>query len=474
MRCIAGPCPKTIRVGLLDSTLREGEQTPGVSFTVEQKLEIAKALDKLGVQMIEAGHPAVAPDVHEAVKKIASMKRSGEIRAEIVAHSRAVKHDIEIAAELEPDRIAIFYGVSDIHLKYKHRKSREEALSIIAEMVEFAREHGVTVRFTAEDATRADYEYLVEVVKTARDAGADRVSIADTVGIATPIFMRSLIERLRRDVPGIEFDVHAHNDLGMALANSLAAVEGGATIIHVTVNGLGERAGITSLHEAAIALKVFYNIEVVNLAKIGEVSRLVERYSGIAIPPNEPVIGDNAFTHKAGVHVAGILANPATYEPFPPELVGRTRDYTIDKYTGKKAVKARLEKLGVHVDEEELEKVVEAIKSRPDIRYLRDEDLLEVVEEVTGKRLRLRPPENIEALVMVKCGSNIYTTSVARRLSILPGVREVLEVTGERDIVLKVEVSTPVELNQVIESIRSLRGVEETYTMLVLKRLSNT
>jgi len=474
VRCIAGPCPETIRVGLLDSTLREGEQTPGVSFTVEQKLEIAKALDRLGVQMIEAGHPAVAPDVYEAVKKIVSMKRDGEIKAEIIAHSRADRRDIEIAAELEPDRIAIFYGVSDIHLKYKHRKSREEALSIIAEMVSFAKEHGVKVRFTAEDATRADYSYLVEVVRTARDAGADRVSIADTVGIATPVFMRNLIERLRRDVPGVEFDVHAHNDLGMALANSLAAVEGGATIIHVTVNGLGERAGITSLHEAAIALKVFYGVEVVDLTKIVEVSRLVERYSGIAIPPNEPVIGDNAFTHKAGVHVAGILANPATYEPYPPELVGRTRDYTIDKYTGKKAVKARLEKLGVSVGEEELKKIVEVIKSRPNIRYLRDEDLLEIVEEVTGRKLRLRPPESIEALIMVKCESNTYTTSVARRLSVLPGVKEVLEVTGEKDIVLKVEVSTPIELNRVIEGIRSLRGVKETYTMLVLKKLSNS
>jgi len=473
MRCVAGPCPKAVRVGLLDSTLREGEQTPGVSFTVEQKLEIAKALDELGVQMIEAGHPAVAPDVYEAVKRIASMKRNGEISAEIVAHSRAVRRDIEVAAELEPDRIAVFYGVSDIHLKYKHRRSREEALSIIAEMVGFAKEHGVMVRFTAEDATRADYDYLVEVVRTARDAGADRVSIADTVGVATPVFMRSLIERLRRDVPGVEFDVHAHNDLGMALANSLAAVEGGATIVHVTVNGLGERAGITPLHEAAIALKIFYNVEVVDLSRIAEVSRLVERYSGITISPNEPVVGDNAFTHKAGIHVAGILANPATYEPFPPELVGRTRDYTIDKYTGKKAVKARLEKLGVSISDRELEKVVEVIKSRPDIRYLRDEDLLEIVEEVTGKRLRLRPPKNIEALIMVKCEPNIYTTSVARRLCILPGVKEVLEVTGERDIVLKVEVSTPVELNQVIENIRSFRGVEETYTVLVLKKLSN-
>ena len=469
---IAGPKPERIRVGLLDSTLREGEQTPGVSFTVDQKVEIAKALSEAGVQMIEAGHPAVAPDVYEAVKRIVRLKREGVIRSEIVAHSRAVKRDIEIAAELEPDRIAIFYGVSDIHLKYKHRVSREQALSIIGEMVEYARQHGVKVRFTAEDATRADYEYLVEVVKTARDAGADRVSIADTVGIATPAFMRRLFESLRRDAPGVEFDVHAHNDLGLATANSLAAVEGGATIIHVTVNGLGERAGITPLHEAAVALKVHYGVEVVNLKMLPRLSRLVERYSGIPVPPNTPVVGDNAFTHKAGVHVAGILANPATYEPFPPEMVGRTRDYVIDKYTGRKAVKARLEKLGVTVTDRELDEIVRRIKQRPDIRYLRDEDLLEIASEVTGKPLALVTPKGVEAIILVKTESNVYTTSIARRLSLIPGVVEVMEVTGDNDIVLRLRAPNPEQLNQVIEQIRSVPGVASTYTMLVLKKSS--
>ena len=469
---VAGPKPERIRVGLLDSTLREGEQTPGVSFTVDQKVEIAKALSEAGVQMIEAGHPAVAPDVYEAVKRIIRLKREGVIRSEIVAHSRAVKRDIEVAAELEPDRIAIFYGVSDIHLKYKHRVSREQALSIIGEMVEYAKQHGVRVRFTAEDATRADYEYLVEVVRTARDAGADRVSIADTVGIATPAFMRKLFESLSRDAPGVEFDVHAHNDLGLATANSLAAVEGGATIIHVTVNGLGERAGITPLHEAAVALKVHYGVEVVNLKMLPKLSRLVERYSGIPVPPNTPVVGDNAFTHKAGVHVAGILANPATYEPFPPELVGRTRDYVIDKYTGRKAVKARLEKLGVTVTDRELDEIVRRIKQRPDIRYLRDEDLLEIASEVTGKPLALVTPRGVEAIILVKTESNVYTTSIARRLSLIPGVVEVMEVTGDNDIVLRLRAPNPEQLNQIIEQIRSIPGVASTYTMLVLKKSS--
>ncbi len=470
---VGGPRPERPRVGLLDSTLREGEQTPGVSFTVEQKLEIARLLDEAGVSMIEAGHPSVAPDVYTAVKRIVELKREGVIRrAEIVAHSRAVKTDIETAASLEPDRIAIFYGVSDIHLKYKHRKTREEALQIIAEMVEYARSHGVKVRFTAEDATRADPEYLVEVVRTARDAGADRVSIADTVGIATPYAMRRLFEHVSKTVPGVELDVHAHNDLGMAVANSLAAMEGGATIIHVTVNGLGERTGIAPLEQVAVALKRHYGVEVVDLKLVPKLSALVEKYSGIPIHPQAPVVGENAFTHKAGVHVAGILANPETYEAYPPEWLGRTRDYTIDKYSGRKAVRARLEKLGVKLSDEELDEVIRLLKQRAAAaRWLRDEDLLELAEEATGRPLKPRPPEEIEALVTVKCNPNVYTTAVARRLSLIPGVTEVEEVTGENDILLRVRARSPAELNQVIEAIRGTRGVESTYTMLVLRRL---
>jgi len=469
---VGGEWPRSMRVGLLDSTLREGEQTPGVSFTVEQKLEIARLLDEIGVAMIEAGHPSVAPDVKEAVKRIIGLKREGVIRrAEIVAHSRAVKGDIEEAASLGPDRVAVFYGVSDLHLRYKHRRSREEALATIAEMVEYARQHGVRVRFTAEDATRADYSFLVEAVRAAGEAGADRVSIADTVGVATPYGLRRLIESLRRDVSSVELDIHAHNDLGMAVANSLAAAEAGASIIHVTVGGLGERAGIAPLEVVAVALKRHYGLDVVDLKGVVRLARLVERYSGVPITPLAPVVGENVFTHKAGVHVAGVLSNPETYEAYPPEWVGRSRDYTIDKYTGRKALRARLERLGVHVSEEELLAILRRIKERSEARWLRDEDLLEIAEEVTGRTLRLRPPEHIEALVTVRCDSNIYTTSVARRLSLIPGVDEVIEVTGENDILLRVRARNPIELNQIIEAIRSVRGVRSTYTMLVLRKL---
>ncbi|MBP1357496.1 MAG: homocitrate synthase [Sulfolobus sp.] len=460
-----------MRVGILDSTLREGEQTPGVSFTVDQRVEIAKALSEAGVTMTEAGHPSVAPDIYEGIKKIMMLKREGEITSEIIAHSRAVKSDIETAAELEVDRIAIFYGVSDIHLKAKHRVSREEALNMIAEHVKFAKEHGVKVRFTAEDASRTEYDYLVEVVKTARDAGADRIGIADTVGILYPSKTKELFSKLTRDVSGVEYDIHAHNDLGLAVANSLAAIEGGATIIHATVNGLGERVGITPLQQIAAALKYHFHVEVVKLDKLPYLASLIERYSGVVMPPNYPITGDNAFLHKAGVHVAGILSDPRTYEFMPPETFGRTRDYVIDKYTGKKALKDRLDRLGIKITDEELDKVLARIKSNPTSRTYNDAELIDLVEEVTGRSLKPKPPEGVEAVISVACDSSIYTTTITRKIANIPGVIELMEISGDYDIIVKVKVKDVIELNRIIESIRSIKGVKSTLTSLVLKKL---
>ncbi|MFP3232863.1 MAG: homocitrate synthase [Sulfolobaceae archaeon] len=460
-----------MKVGILDSTLREGEQTPGVVFTVEQRVEIAKALSDIGVTMIEAGHPAVSADIYEGIKRIVKMKKEGVITSEILGHSRAVKRDIEVAAELEVDRIAIFYGISDIHLKAKHHVTKEEALKIISETVSYAKSHGVKVRFTAEDATRADYQYLLEVIKTAKDAGADRISIADTVGVLYPPKTRELFKDLTSRFPDVEFDIHAHNDLGMAVANALAAVEGGATIIHATVNGLGERVGIVPLQVVVAALKYHFGVEVVKLEKLPEVASLVEKYSGIPMPPNFPITGDYAFVHKAGIHVAGILNDPSTYEFMPPQTFGRNRDYVIDKYTGKHALKDRFEKLGVKLSDSELDQVLAKIKANPSARFYRDVDLLELAENVTGRILKPRPPENIQAIVSVKCDSNVYTTAVTRRLSVVQGVKEVMEISGDYDIIVKVEAKDTNELNQIIESIRSVKGVKSTLTSLVLKKL---
>ncbi|MEM1664045.1 MAG: homocitrate synthase [Pyrobaculum sp.] len=450
--------------------MREGEQTPGVVFSEEWRVRIAKALSNLGVHMIEVGDPNVAPDIKNAIKKIISMKKSGDINCEIVVHSRAVKQDLEIATSLEPDRVAVFYGVSDIHLKYKHRKSREEALQIIADMVSFAKSHGVAVRFTAEDASRADLHYLIQVVKTAHEAGADRVSIADTVGVFTPDRAREVFRKIKESVPRVGLDVHAHNDFGLAVANSLAAVEGGADVVHVTVNGLGERAGITPLQAFVAAYYYHTGVKLVKLEKLPEITAMVEAATGITVMPNFPIVGENVFTHKAGVHQAGVLANPETYEPIPPETVGRVRDFTLDKYSGRRAIQHRLERLGISIPSDVLDKVVEEVK-KSNVHRLKDDDLLEILEKITNVAYRARVNRHIEAYVWLKVSNNVYTTSVARRVAVLKNVVSVSEVTGEYDVVLKIIAESTEELNRVIESIREIKGVESTLTNIVLKEL---
>jgi 2-isopropylmalate synthase len=439
-------------------------------FSEEWRVRIAKALSDIGVGMIEVGDPSVAPDIKSAIKKIIQLKRQGEIRSHIVVHSRAVKQDLENAASLEPDRVAVFYGVSDIHLKYKHRKSREEALQIIAEMVSMVKSHGVAVRFTAEDASRADLDYLIQVVKTAYEAGADRVSIADTVGVFTPDRAREVFAKVKAAVPGVGLDIHAHNDFGIAVANSLAAVEGGADVVHTTVNGLGERAGITPLQAFAAAYYYHKGARLVKLEKLPEITAMVEAASGITVMPTFPVVGENVFTHKAGVHQAGVLANPETYEPIPPEVVGRSRDFSLDKYSGRKAIAYRLERMGISVPPDVLEKVVEEVK-RSNARRLRDEDLLEILEKITNTPYKARVNKHIEAYVWLKVANNVYTTSVARRVAALRNVASVSEVTGDYDIVARVVAENTEELNQVIENIREIKGVVSTLTSIVLKQL---
>lgn len=225
------------------------------------------------------------------------------------------------------------------------------------------------------------------------------------------------------------------------------------------------------MQQIAAAIKYHFGIEVVKLDKLQYVANLVEKYSGIPMPPNYPITGDYAFLHKAGVHVAGVLNDPRTYEFMPPETFGRTRDYTIDKYTGKHALKDRYEKLGVKLGDAELDQILAKIKSNPTIRFYRDVDLLELAEEVTGRILKPRPPEHIEAIISVKCDSNVYTTSVTRRLSVISGVKEVMEISGDYDIIVKVEAKDSNELNQIIESIRAVKGVKSTLTSLVLKKM---
>jgi 2-isopropylmalate synthase len=453
-------------MNILDTTLREGEQTPYVNFTILEKIEIAKLLDKIGVDMIEAGDPSVSPSVYEAIKKISSLK----LNAEILAHSLAIKQNILRAKECGVDRVVVLYPTSDIHLKTKVNKTREQALEIIKEHVEYARSLGLKVRYTPEDATRTEYEFLVKACNTAIEAGADRISVADTSGIISPDEFSEKITKLKKDLLPCDIDVHCHNDLGLALANSLAAIKAGADCIHVTVNGMGERSGIPDISETIVADAILNKNNKYNLNYLTEISSYVEKVSGFFTSPNKPITGNNAFSHKCGVHTDGVLKNPKTYEAFDPRIIGRERKIIIDKYTGKSAVKSMLEEYDIEVSEEELKKIVFEIKNIGDRRkILHESDILEIAEKIIGKKLDVIP-DKINALILISVESNVYTSSVVRRLKNFKHIDSVFEITGEYDISTYVKVDNTAELNNLIEELRTIPGIKTTSTKIVLKK----
>jgi len=304
------------KIRLLDTTLREGEQTPGVSFTVRQKLIIARSLDFLGIDAIEVGHPGVSRDIDEFITEV----KEEQLKAELIVHARACEQDVEAALETGISRIAVFLGTSYLHLHQQLGTSLDQASRLIYRSVEEITDNGRKVRFSAEDATRANMNVLFELCRVAIEAGADSISLPDTVGIALPGALRSIFLCAKSSFPEQSLDAHCHNDLGLAVANALAAMEGGADCLHVTVNGLGERTGITPLCNLAVALKVQYGIDTVDLRSINEISRMVSKFSGVPLPENQPVVGKNVFSHKAGVHTSAVLKNPKTHEPYEPGL----------------------------------------------------------------------------------------------------------------------------------------------------------
>src|SRR5215211_908430 len=451
---------------ILDTTLREGEQTPYVNFTIDEKIEIARLLDEVGVEMIEAGDPSVAPSVAKAVEKIASLG----LRAEIVAHSIASRSGIERAQACGADRVAIFYATSKIHLDSKLHKTPEQAIALICEHIAFARSLGLKVRYTHEDATRTDFEFLVQVCNAAIEAGADRISFADTLGIMQPHIMFERVCMLRRRLLPCRIDLHCHDDYGLALANAMAGIRAGADCIHTTVNGMGERSGIPDLAETILAFHNLEGWERFNLQPLIELSGYLEKVSGFFLAPNKPITGQNAFSHKSGVHTNGILKDPRTYEPFDPSILGRERKIVIDKYTGKSAVAARLDEYGIEVSAAELEVIVTRIKNTGDQRkQLFDADILEIAEQVTGRQMDVIP-HDISAMVMLEVESHVYTSSVVRRLRGFKNVANVYEITGDYDINAFVNVENVMALNNLIEEIRTVQGVKRTETRVILKK----
>ena len=357
--------PKKIRV--LDSTLREGEQHPGISFTNKQRIQIAWMLDYFGVDQIEIS-PIISKDHETSTKTI--IKQG--LKADIVSHGRALKQDIDISLKCDAKWVAAYLGISDIHLKDKLRITREEALKRSVETVEYAKSHGLKIRFTVEDGSRADPKFLIQVCKAIEEAGVDRISLPDTVGIMRPIGMYNFVKKVRNEID-TPLDAHVHNDIGLALANAFAACDAGVDQIHTTIDGIGERTGIPSLAETAVALTFLYKSpNDFRLDMLMDLSRLIEQYTSIQPYDSKPIVGSSAYKHKAGTHLAAILRNPAAYEPIPPRIVGNRRRIVFGELAGKTGAAYLMSLLGLEKDEESAKNVASGLKN------LRMGDLMDI------------------------------------------------------------------------------------------------
>lgn len=347
----------SLDIEICDVTLRDGEQMPGVVFRTDEKLDIAMRLDEIGVDIIEAGFPVVSPGEKAAVKEVCNLG----LDAKISALSRSVKRDVDAALDCGVDMISIFIAISELHLKYKLRMSCPEAIRCALDTVEYAKDHGLIVRFSAEDATRTDFDTLKKLYRKAEEYNADYVSVADTVGIMNPHTTYYMISEIKK-VVRIPICMHCHDDMGLALANTLAGAEAGAKQLHTTVNGIGERSGNTPLEELLVALRLHYELDHYDLARLKDLSNLVESYSGVAVARNKAVVGANAFAHESGIHVAAVLEEPRTYELYSPEMVGAARHIIIGKHTGAKALKYIAERMGYSLEEKELRSLSEKVK----------------------------------------------------------------------------------------------------------------
>ncbi len=344
-------------IQIFDTTLRDGEQAPGIALSPDDKFRIAMALDDLGVDYMEAGF-AVSSDIErETIRRIVD----AGTRAEVVTLARSVEKDIDAAAETGARTVHTFIGTSPLHRDYKLRMSKEEIIESAVGAVEYARSYGMDVQFSCEDATRTELDYMIEVYRAAVDAGASVINVPDTVGVITPRGMSYLIGELVKGID-VPISVHCHNDMGLAVANTMAAMEAGATIAQCTVNGIGERTGNASLEEVAVNLFANYDVDTVDLSKIGTVCRTVERITGFPMAFNKPIVGRNAFAHESGIHVHGVMNNSATYEPFLPTLVGVDRQIVIGKHSGAHSVSGRLEELGIEVPENLMDGLMTAVK----------------------------------------------------------------------------------------------------------------
>ncbi|MGQ9720255.1 MAG: 2-isopropylmalate synthase [Candidatus Jordarchaeum sp.] len=408
------------KVLVFDTTLRDGEQTPGVSFTVNEKKIIAERLAKLGVNIIEAGMPVVSKGEEKAIREIVKLG----LNTEICALTRTNLKEIDLAIDCGVDRVHTFIATSDLHLKEKLKMTREQALNSAVEAVSYTKEHGLKVEFSAEDATRSDLNFLKEIYGEVGKAGVNVINIPDTVGCTTPRAYAYLTKQLMSVVKSdVIISVHTHNDFNLAVANSLAAVEMGAKQIHVAVNGIGERAGNASLEEAVMSLIALYGISTsIKTEHIFETSKLIENLSGIKIPPNKAIVGDNAFRHESGIHAHAVLVDPRTYEPITPEVIGRKRSeqeislssIVVGKHTGRHSLKAKLDGYGYIYSNEQFEEIMRRIKELGDKgKNVTDIDLQVIADDIIGRVSEEEQFLKLKELLVVT-GLHITPTATVR------------------------------------------------------------
>ncbi|WP_026676485.1 2-isopropylmalate synthase [Fictibacillus gelatini] len=378
------------KIDIFDTTLRDGEQTAGVNLNHNEKLEIAKQLERLGVDIIEAGFPAASPGDLESVKKIAQTIKGSSVTGLARANAKDIDAAWEALQYSEEPRLHVFIATSPIHMTYKLKKTPDEVLEQAVNMVKYAKQRFPIVQWSAEDASRTDLPFLVKIVEKVIDAGANVINIPDTVGYTTPEEYGAIFRYLKenvRNIDRVKLSTHCHDDLGMAVANSLSAIENGADQVECTLNGIGERAGNASLEEIAVALNIrrdFYQADTrLTLQEIKRTSTLVSRFTGISVPPNKAVVGKNAFAHESGIHQDGVLKEKSTYEIITPELVGvASNELVLGKHSGRHAFRDRINSLGFSPTEEKLNEMFAAFKRLADRKKeLTEEDLFTLLLE---------------------------------------------------------------------------------------------
>jgi homocitrate synthase NifV len=372
---------------IVDTTLRDGEQTAGVVFSNQEKQMIARMLDDLGVHQIEAGIPVMGGDEQQAIRDIVKMG----LRASIMGWNRAVIADIETSIACGCDAVAISISTSDIHIEHKLKTTREAVLERMIKATEFAKKNGLYISVNAEDASRSDMDFLIQFATEAKKAGADRIRYCDTVGILDPFTTFERISKLKESIE-IDIEMHTHNDFGMATANALAGVKAGASHVGVTVNGLGERAGNAALEEVVMALKLLLNTDLkFATGRFVEVAQFVARASGRTLPAWKAIVGSNMFAHESGIHADGMLKNPLTYEVFSPEDVGSERQIVIGKHSGTASIKAKfLNEYAKEISEEEANEILRRVRLfAVDMkRSLFDKELMYIYEDMLRDQAR--------------------------------------------------------------------------------------